>query len=490
LFINIFFHRVVVLNTAETDAYFIRADELLRYGIYTDFYRPPLYTLLVAILSRIGGFSTFLAASLLSAFSAGFIIFNTYVLARSFLPETWSFLVMFLVAVNGLVIQYGLCGCTDALFAALSLSLLITITLLCHNEGKAIIQKSFLIGILFGLLYLTRYVAVSLIPIIVIGIWQVDIHVMVRLKSLSVTLLTAFIIALPWFSYNTIVNGTPFANDNWRNFAFAIYGQGDYNYLRSTIFTGYLDVFMHDPYRVFLFWKENVLTLARYLPFSHSSSLALAVFLPIGVVCLVKNRPGRLLVLYILAASLPIVLTFVYMARLFLAITPIVILVAIIGMVRIKQRWPAYKAVYALLVAVIVLLAARTLPITAKEFLQSQPTIEVDMIDQLVRKLPVTNEHPLRIVSTYKYAANFVESPNVIRHYYVPFYDRSFPELLVNTVSANNVDYILISDLTSRGALQTGRVDRVLPTCWIPQQETAIPAGVVRLYKNECAAAS
>jgi 4-amino-4-deoxy-L-arabinose transferase-like glycosyltransferase len=397
---------------------------------------------------------------------------------------------MCLVAIDGLVIQYGLCGCTDALFAALCMGLLIAIALLYDDEGKAIAYKSILIGALFGLLYITRYVAVSLIPIVVLGIWQINSSIRIRLRSIGITLLSAFIIALPWLIYNTIANGAPFANDNWRNFAFAIYGQGDYNYLRSTPFTGYIDVFLHDPDRVFLFWKENILTLARYLPSAHSSSLALAVFLPIGIVYLVKSKLGRLLVLYVLASILPVVLTFVYTARLFLAVTPILILVAVVGLAKIKQRWPAYKAAYALFVVLIILLAARTLPTTASEFLQSQPTVEVDMINQLIRRLPVTSENPLRIVSTYKYAANFVESPDVVRHYYVPFYDRSFPQLLVDTVSKNSVDYILISDLTSRGALQTGRINQVLPKCWIPQQETAIPAGVVRLYKNECRAAS
>ena len=169
---NVFAHKVVAMNTAETDNYFLTADRILRGELYHDPYHPPLYALLAAGLSLLLHKNTFLAASLISSVATGITVGMVYIFARQFLKPGYALLVQLLVAINDVVIEHGIWAATDALYSMLSIGLLVLLVRQLQNSGGRARRYAVVVGVLWGLAYLTRYTALFLFPVILFALWK------------------------------------------------------------------------------------------------------------------------------------------------------------------------------------------------------------------------------------------------------------------------------------------------------------------------------
>jgi hypothetical protein len=492
---NIFVHTLVVVGTAETDSYFWHADALLRGEAYSDPYHPPLYTLGIVGVSLAVGHNTFLAGKLISSFAISVLIGLTYLLARFFVRPQFSLLTTALVALDMNVFQHGLLASTDALYTTLCIGVLLIALTPLHNPARWGAGVAIALGMILGLAYLTRYTAIFLVGVVGYSLWRTNDTRARRWRLGGMTALSAVAVMLPWLIYNARSHGSPFANENWRNFALALYGNGDYTYLRSTQYTGYLDIFMSDPANVLLLWSKNLVAVAKNIPLYHSGSPLLALFLPFGLISLTRNdKCSTLLLIYVAACILPVVAFFTYMQRLMLPVTPVVILIAIIGLDASLRRLAGMTlpiphvlgVLVRLFVIVIVLWPTWKLIIFINTFADRQPTQEVRMLNQLADNVLANGGKSLKIVSTYQHIAYFSKYPDKIQRYWVPYYNKDFSASLLDTVAKYDAEYVLISDGTAGGAIRSGLIDRLAPTCWIREREDHGATGSIRLYKNEC----
>jgi hypothetical protein len=496
--LNLAIHKIEVFNTVEDDGYFQRASALLHGAPYDDPYHPPLYIVLTAGLSLLFKENTFLAGSLISALSAGAVIGLTYPLARYFLSSRFALLAQLLVALDTLVIDNGIFVSTDALFAALSLAIVLVILLQYYHRSWNEPKLLALLGVLFGLAYITRYTSVFLFPVILLSIWQNSDSMSVRWRRIGVVVVTSVLVACPWLVYNTIHNGSPFANENWRNFALALYGNGDYtlSFLEKTHYHGYLDIIREHPADVVRLWMSNLLIIIIAIPYLHTSSLLLAPFLPFGMIQLVKhNRSGIPLIIYVAGCVAPVILTFYYNnSRLLLPATPVLIVIAVIGVQFMLDKlsrltFSRRALLNTTIIAFILVILAQPIggiPAHINAIIEAQPIEEVATLNHLLEERVLLGATPIKVVTTYLFIADFVSHPEQVRSFWISYNDPAFMERLLDTVTTQQADYVLLSDKTTFGKLQQLLQKQALPACWHLERELAITVGAVHLYKNEC----
>jgi 4-amino-4-deoxy-L-arabinose transferase-like glycosyltransferase len=494
---NILNHKVVLLESAERDNYFLRADELLRGESYHDPYRPPLYAVLTAAFSFLLRLNTFAAANLISSASIGALVGMSFLLASFFVRPLYALLTQFLVAINVTVVGQGLSASTDALAAALCLG-----TLLCvvaRAFGRPVcsgFRSAIVLGVMFALALLTRYTAAFLLPVLVLGLWQGDGSHQERLKMLAVATASALVVLMPWLVYNTVHNGSPLASENWRNFAFAVYGGRDWRYFEtaSVGYNGYLDILVQNPLGVLMLWGRNIRDMILSLLVIDLGSPLLALLLPIGALLLgFRRSSGGSLLLYVVGCVSAFVLTFTHMPRLMLAAIPALILIATVGLQGVlDKQWMPWFA-HPLVLVFILLWPFLLLFSLLTNFRQSQPIDEVETLNHFVAERAATSKDPVRIVSTYPYLAYFAESPERVEHASIPlqlpeFYrGDDFLQMLLGTVYAHNAEYVLLSDGTTHGFFESGLGDASLPPCLVLQQKSLVASGAIRIYRNECA---
>jgi hypothetical protein len=298
--------------------------------------------------------------------------------------------------------------------------------------------------------------------------------------------------------YNAKTNGSPFAHENWRNFAFALYGNGDFGYIDTVAYRGFVDVFLQNPNLVWRLWVHNVLTMARAVALMHTSSLLLAMFLPIGFAILRQRRDAAILGMYIVACILPTVATFRYTPRLVLGATPILILIGVIGLDYVIEQLPSYttatvqarrlgRVTIWLTLVIITGSPVARLPILVASFVERQPVEEVEVLDRLVERLSVPRDKPIKVVSTYQYLAYFSNHPEAVVQTWAPPFDERFPGSIVSMSESQDADYILVSDRTASAVVASGAFDPVVPRCWVLEEDVLVQTGSIRLLKNACA---
>lgn len=486
--LNITWHKVAIPNTPEIDGYFYQADRLLNGEAYQDLYHPPLFTLLTASFSRLFSVNTLLAGSLVSSISLAFLSLLTYRLARYFLAFLYALLAQVLIGIDWLVFRLGVSAGTDALFAVLALSILL-ILVIRQKRPDSFASKTtgtILLGLLFGLMLLTRYNALFFLPLVAAGVFFNNKSWGRKFQSCFLFLGIVLLVCAPWLLYNLKFNGSMFANDNWRNLALALYGENDFSYLDRAPFNGYLDVIARDPQRIINLWKENILFSIGIIPFLHSSSPFLALFLPLGVIAfLKKGESGALFLLYFVGCLLSFGLTFHYYPRFLLPLLPISVLFGLVGLEKLMSAHTQDKRLRIMILDAIIIAPLVFTYFFGRQTILAQPKREVEFLNRLVMKGRLYDEK-LAVMSTFPYADYFTNSPGSLIYSWVPHYDPNFPKSLVTKAMSERAEFILVSDRTTIGAIRDGSFESVVPSCWKIWESEEDASGIIRLYHNDC----
>ncbi len=486
--LNITWHKVAIPDTPEIDGYFLQADRLLSGQAYQDLYHPPLFTLLTAIFSKLMFVNTLLAGSLVSSISLAIFSLLTFGLARYYLAVGYALLAQILIGLDWLVFRMGVSAGTDALFAALALGILLLLVIR-RKQPDSYIGKStgvVLLGLLWALSFLTRYNALFFLPLIAAGIYLDKKPLRRRFYSSVLFFVTVCLVCVPWFLYNLYVNGSMFANENWRNLALALYGKHDFSYLDRAPFAGYLDVIVHDPQRVINLWKDNILYSVGIIPFLHSSSPFLALFIPLGVIIVIRrNEHGELFLLYFAGCLLSFSLSYQYFPRFLLPLLPICLLFGLVGLEKYLTDHSKYRRLRIITMEAVLITPLILTFYFGRQTILAQPKREVELLNQLVNG-PSQSGSQLSVLSTFPDGDFFTRSPESLRYSWAAHYDPNFPESLVNRSVTERAEFILVSDRTTVGAIRDGRIDSVLPECWKILKSEVDASGSIRLYHNEC----
>lgn len=241
------YHVMEVPASSEWDGFALRADEI-RSGILTrDPYRPLLYHLLTAAAGEIVG-ESFAGGRLVSSLFACIFLFVAWRIGRLVFGEPAGSITVLLLMLNFHVATYGMSVSTDMMFTALVSAVLLVSLLMVKDPGPG---KSVFIGFLFAMAFFTRYTTAFILPVPVVSIMisRSDRDTAGKLFLTGLFLVSALIFLVPHFVLNTMVFGSPLYNENWRNVAFKIYGEGDWTNFGKPRFTGLFDVIASDPAR-------------------------------------------------------------------------------------------------------------------------------------------------------------------------------------------------------------------------------------------------
>jgi hypothetical protein len=504
-------HTLVRINTIEVDGYFVQAAALLRGEPYIDPYRPPLYTVAIAVLSGLTGVSTFVVANLISAIAYGLTIGLTYIVARRVLPGWWAVVAQLLVALNVLMIHQGFMATTDMLAALFALALLQVIVQIADRgaapdatlnntatdlTGFTRLQSRWqitLAGILAALLYLTRYngVALALVCVLVIlwisrsaGWWRLTS----RLAGFG---LVFAMICLPWWFYNTVQNGSPFANDNWKNVALSIYGDGDFSYLDRVPFTGLFDTLFHNPTRTVEFWLTNARDIAFYFLNRQMNLPFLDLFFFVGLYCVLRRNCDRWWVVGALALIVPMWLSFVYQPRLILALTPLATILALFGLEQsltwLQARFPQLRPQLLHLIGIALLTITFALrfgevTLVLPRLVDDQPRDELALVNWLLSN----QRQQVILASPIPHLDYFVEHPERMKHVKLENHEPTFAFQTVARVASSQSDYVLLSRRSSVGVIDEMLAAGKIPACWQQVARVEPQDNLVLLYENRC----
>jgi len=341
------------------------------------------------------------------------------------------------------------------------------------------------LGVLLGIVYLTRYIAIFLLPVAIIGVWVGASSWSKRLISLGLLMSSALLVILPWLIYNTAANGSSFASENWRNLALALYGSGDFNYLDKAAFDGYLAILFADPAGVIKLWVDNALNTVKAVFFLHTSSIFLAVFLPVGIFHLAKHSiSGRVILIYALVYPLSFILSFQYFPRFLLPVIPVMIMLAVVGVSQLFGFRPIPQWIRVIIVEMILIAPLIYLFGDVRAVLATQPVTEMDAVNELIAAYQ--GPGAIKLSSTYRFVDYFSSAPESLQHTWMPEFASGFPETLLASVESSQADFVLVSDRTTSGALRDGSIDRLLPDCWIVIDIRRDISGETRIYTNDC----
>lgn len=173
------------------NAYTLSGEYLLHNGVYMEWLRPPLVPILLGIFQFI--FSPRTSQFLFVVFSNTILLIGCVHLAKQYdINPT----ILYTLVLSPYIIFVGTLAGSELLYLAI-------VTLYLADF------KSYRAGIWMGLAFLTRYSGVILIPLI---IFQREKKILFIDRKVVITLLVALGTVLPWFVYNFIALGHPFAS--------------------------------------------------------------------------------------------------------------------------------------------------------------------------------------------------------------------------------------------------------------------------------------
>jgi len=242
-------------RTAEMDGYVEKADQIVAGQIPCD----PFHPLLYPILSSGAGVllhDTFAGARLVSTVFAGIFVLLTYLIGRQLFNEKVGLFALLAMILNYDVITNGLFTSSDMTFSAL---VLLAVFFCMRLNSRIKLSRVILLAFSFALAYFTRYLALSLIPMILFAFSFPSTATLNKTKVmfLAVFSIIVVLILLPHFYLTAHVFGTLFYNENWKNLALKIYGNGDFSYYKRIPFNGWAAVIFSSPFKIIiLFFRE------------------------------------------------------------------------------------------------------------------------------------------------------------------------------------------------------------------------------------------
>lgn len=239
---------VMEIDGAEADGYANKADQILSGHIPRDPWHPFLYPILSAAVGALTR-DTFTGARIVTTLFAGLLVFAAYRLGRfCFSKEVGLFSLVALV-LNYNVIMTGVEASADMSGAALVLVTLLFATRI--SQGLRYTDL-ILLALSFALAYSTRYSALFLVPVIVTALVLALAHEGPKRRVIAAAVFVGAvgIFVLPQFILTAKAFGSPFYNENWKNLAFKVYGEQNWDYLRNVPFDGPFSMVKSSPMKV------------------------------------------------------------------------------------------------------------------------------------------------------------------------------------------------------------------------------------------------
>lgn len=275
----------------ETDFYeglVYEAKELLKGNLIVEGFKGPLYPILLAFF---GLFTKdfFSVGVLICVISASLFLFFSYRIIQNLFDAKVALLSVLLIASNSVFIQYSYSAGTDLFFCML---VAISLYFLFVKENTLI--NYFFAGFFASLAFLTRTNGLFLPAafIIFILIFRKRYNGFKNIIKPIVYYFIGFILLnIPWSIYKFIQKGDFFYDQNFKNTAWALYGEGKYawdyfNTFEAPKFNSMLDVFLKDPVhfitQIFFvnFYKYFTGDLEKLV------SVPFAIILVIGIIAL------------------------------------------------------------------------------------------------------------------------------------------------------------------------------------------------------------
>jgi len=248
-------HFIEVPNSAEMDGYVGKADQLLAGEIPRDPFHPLLYPILSAGAGTLTG-SSFTGARLVSSLFAGVFVLLTYLVGRQCFGRGVGLFSLIAMITNYNVITMGMDAATDMAFAGLAL---LVLSIAIRISSRADYAPVVMLALFFALAFFTRYSALFLLPTIFIAL-SLSLRTSRMRERLFVAALfagAAFIFLIPHLVLTTRVFGSPFYSENWRNLAFKMYSNYDWDYFRRAPYDGMMSVILSSPAKLLvMFFRE------------------------------------------------------------------------------------------------------------------------------------------------------------------------------------------------------------------------------------------
>jgi hypothetical protein len=238
------FHVIEELGSAEMDGFVGKADQLRSGELPRDPYRPLLYPMLAAGAGAILH-DSFAGARVISSLFAGLFVLMSYMLGRRCFGRGVGLFTAVALVCNFYVITMGMNASTDAMYAAFVLLTLSFAILVNENHETRYVV---FLSLFFALASFTRYVAVFLLPTVILSIvWRPEMSRGRRLRDVALFGILSIVFLVPHFVLTAKQFGSPFYNENWKNLAFKLYGGGDWTYFERIPFDGLLSVIVSSP---------------------------------------------------------------------------------------------------------------------------------------------------------------------------------------------------------------------------------------------------
>lgn len=373
-----------VFATRDTLATIFQADGFYNLG----------YPFLLWLVRPLTNDNPFLAARLIALMSGGVLIGAGYLLASSLLPPAPAMLAALLLALSGMVAQYGLLVGSDMPFAV-CFTLAVAVTLHAHSRSSRLI--AFLAGMLAGAAFLIRH------PGLILLLWGA---VILWLSAGKRAALSAFVVgfalvAAPQVVVNTVQTGHPLFNQQAKNIWLAVYANTDWqrwDEVPNSISLS--EVIGRDPLRFLTNWGRNIVGFLGagaedVSEFGRADQLRLlgwpANWLAIGGLAAAgwlawhKQADQRwLALLALIGMYVAVIATAFILPRFFLPLVPLYAVAAAWALARL---WAKQRAGLVATLAVIVIL----LPGPAngvRTVLAAQPADEVAAVELVQRTMP------------------------------------------------------------------------------------------------------
>jgi len=270
LWFGVRYHPIEETGSAEIDNYIGKADEILAGTLPRDGFHPLLYPLTVAGVAAITH-HTFASGRAISSLFAALLVLATYLLGCEVFDRRAAWFALVAMMLNPLVITMGVHTTTDMMFASLAAWTLYAAIRANRNPTPGAVAGT---AVLFAAAYFTRGTGIMLIPVVLAALtWTAAPNDARRVVTrIAVFAAVAIVCLIPHFVLTARAFGSPFHNDNWRNVAFKLYGNWDWDYLMGSSEGSTLKVIMRSPLRFVTaaaheqvkFFYDTLITLGGY----------------------------------------------------------------------------------------------------------------------------------------------------------------------------------------------------------------------------------
>jgi len=449
------YHPIEEVNSGEWDNYVAQVDEIRHGQLPDDPYRPRLYPLTAAAFAQLFG-DSFVGARFTSSLFAVIFVLSAFLVGRRVYSSRAGLFAAAAMMLNHNVLRYGVHTTTDMMFAGLA-GMTVFFAVRAVRDTRTTSMIPLALG--FALAYFTRYTAVALLPCVVVAVFGPGGE-----RSWSRTALRALVFALgatvfllPHFILTYQTYGSPLYNENWRNLAFKLYGNWDWQYLNQNPFDGMWSVIAHEPLRFIS------ATARETVKFGYVTMMALGGYAVAGGLFTASALAGvyhaataadrqRVVLLAFLAGYVLTICAFFYTTpRFMLPVIPVCYVLAAAwllnaafpGTLTIRGRaWPRSVPVVAVFLLIGLAATLREMPF----FIASHPIEELHALERLEQKYG----HEITVLGTGPcFERHLAFRYRVLKILEQTGNDEDFYAQM--SLPAKDADFVVIGRLTARG---------------------------------------